>query len=164
MIHCFSGWGLVRIAALRWLQDAFPHSWNVFSSSRMLNRALKGFLSWLRRLEQGRNFRLLLWWLSRREINCWCNPYTMQTTVVSLNSLWALLIPSLSARSKGLYALIRWRCSEIGHGGTWATQLTWMVSICFACRLFNSMLDVIIPAMYRNLIRVYSEFLLSELR
>jgi len=45
------------------LRDAFWHRWSVFSSSRMLNRALQGFLPWFRRLQLGRYVRLLVWLL-----------------------------------------------------------------------------------------------------
>ena len=137
MIHCFSGWGRVRKATLSRQQDAFPHSWSVYSSSRMLNRALKGFLSWFRHLQQGQYVRLLVWCLSRRCINLRYNPCTMEATVVNLCSVLKPLISSLYARSKELYTLSRWHRSQIARGGTWATLLTWVLSICFTCRLFD---------------------------
>jgi len=62
-IQCFSGWGWVWIATLSWLQDAVPHSWSVFSASRILNQALMGILPWFRGLQHSGYIRLLVWWL-----------------------------------------------------------------------------------------------------
>jgi len=156
MIQCFSGWGRVRIATLSWLLDAHSPGWSVFLSSRMLNRALKGILPWLTRLQQGRYMGLLVWWLSRRGINLRCNPCTMEATVVILFSASYPLISSLPAWLNERYTFFCWRRSQIARGGPWATQLTWMLSLCFTCRLFNSMLEVIFAAIYRKLMSVYS--------
>jgi len=46
----------------------------------------------------------------------------------------------LETLSKELFTLFRWGLSQIARGGTWATQLTSMLSICFTCRLFDSSL------------------------
>jgi len=46
-------------------------------------------------------------------------------------------------QSQELYACFSWRCSQIACGGTWATPLTWMLSI---CRLFDLIIEVIIAA------------------
>jgi len=86
MMHCFSGLGRVRMATLTGSWDAVPHSWSAFSSSRMQNRAFKGFLPWFSHLQHGRYIRLLVWWSSRRGINLRCNPCTMEATVVILFS------------------------------------------------------------------------------
>jgi len=124
--------------------------------SRMLNRLLKGFLPWFRHVQQGRYIRLLVWWLLRRGINLRCYPSMMQATVVSLFSASEPLISSLEVWDKVQYTFSRWRRSQITCSSTWATQLTWMFSICFTCRLFDSMLEVIVAAMYSNLMSVYS--------
>ena len=152
MIQGFTVWGRVQIASLSRLRDAFPHGWSVFSSLTMLNWALKGFLAWFRRLQHGRYIRLLVWWLSRRGINLRCNPCTMDATVLGLFSESKPLISSLSARSKELYTLFRWCCSQIARGGTGATRFTSMLSIWFTCRLIDLMLEVIVAAIYRKLI------------
>jgi hypothetical protein len=117
---------------------------------------LKGFVPWSRCLQQGRYVWLLVWWLSRRGINLQCNPSTMEATIVILFSVPKTLISSWLARSKELYTFFRWPCSQIARLGTWATQLTCMLSICFTCRLFNSILEVIVAVMFRHLINVYS--------
>jgi len=156
MIQCFFGWGRVRIAALSHLLDAFPHVWSVFSSSTMLNQAIQGFLPWFRRLQQGCYVQLLVWWLSKRDIDHRCNPSTTDATVGSFISLSQPLISSLYMRSNGLYIIFRWHCSQIVCGGSWATQLTYMVEICVTCRSFNSMLEVIVAATYWNLMNVFT--------
>jgi hypothetical protein len=60
----------------------------------MLNQVLKGLVPWFRRLEQGKYVRLLLRWLSRRDINLRCLTCTMETTIASLFSAWESLISS----------------------------------------------------------------------
>jgi hypothetical protein len=47
-------------------------------------------------------------------------------------------------------------CADVACSGTCATRMTRMLSIFIMCRLFDSMLDVIIVVVYRNLISVYS--------
>ena len=156
MLQYFSGCGRVQIATLSRLQDAFLYGWNFFSSSRMLNWTLKGFLHWFRHLQQGQYIRLLVWWLSRRGINPWCNPCTMEATVIILSAASEPLILSVEVRSMELYTFIRWCRGPIACGGTSATRLTWLLSICCTCRLFDSMLEVIVAAIYTNLTCVYS--------
>jgi len=156
MIQCFSGWGWVWIATLGGLLHAFPPGWTVSLSSRMLNGALKGILPWFRRLQQSRFVWLPVWWLAWRGIKLWCNPYAMDAPIGSLISVSERHISSQYARSKQLYTFSHWRRTQIACGGTWATWLTWILSICFTCRLFNLMLEVIVAATYRNLISVYS--------
>jgi len=156
LIQCLSGWGQVWIATLSCLLDAFPHSQSVLSSLRMLNRVLQGFLPWLRHLQQGQHIRLLVWSFSRRDINIHCNPCTMETMVLSVFSLSEPLLSSLLAESMWLYTLLGWRRSQIACGGSWATRLTGMLSICFTCRLLESMLEVIVAVIYRNLLSIYS--------
>jgi len=156
MIQCFSGLGRVHIGTFRRLLDAFPHSWSVFSWLRTLNRVLQGFLSWFGYLWQGPYVRLLVRWLSRRGINLRCDPCMMAATFVRLIWLSEPLIFSLHAWSKELYTFFPSRRCPIAHDGTWATRLIWMVSICFTYRLFDSMLEVIIALIYRNLMSVYS--------
>jgi len=155
-IQCCSGWGWVQIATLSRLLYACSHCWSVFSSSRMLNRTLKGFLLWFRSVQQGRLVRLLVCWLLRKDINLQCNSCTMEATVLSLRSASQSCISSRKARSKGLYTLFHWWRSRIARSCTWATQLTSMRSICFECRLFDSMLEIIVAAIYWNVMSVYS--------
>jgi len=156
MIQCFSGWGRVQTATLSRLLGAFLHSWSVFSSLRILNWVLTGILPGFRCLQQCRYVGLLVWWLSRSDINHLCNPCMMDAIVVSLISASEPLITSPSMRSKELCTFFRWHGGQIACSGTWATWLTWTLSISFACRQFDSMLEVIVAAIYRNLISVYS--------
>jgi len=156
VIQCFSGWGRVWITTSSWLRDSFPHSWRFFALSRMLNRVLKRFLRWSRRLQHGRYVRLLECWLLWRGIKLRCNSCTMEATIVSLFSASEPLISSLQAQSKELYTFLRWRRSQIARGGTWATWLTSMLSLCFPCWLFNLMFEVMVAPIYRNLRSVYS--------
>jgi hypothetical protein len=151
LIQCFLGWKGVHITTWSRLRDTFPQGWNVSLSSRMPNRALKGFLPSLRCLEQGRYVILRVWWLWRRGINFWCNLCTIEAASISLFSALEPLLSSLYVRSEELYIFFLWRRSQIAHTGTWVTQLTWVVSLCCTCRLFDSMLKVIIAAIYWNL-------------
>jgi len=153
-IQCFCAWGWVQIDTLHRLLDAFPHTWSVFLSSRMLNWALMCYLHWFRCLQLGGYVRLLVWWLSSRVINLQYNPCTMEATILSL---FSALEPLISlAPSKELYTIICWCCRQREHIDSWAIQLTWLLSICFTCTLFGSMLEVMIAAKYRNLMRVFS--------
>jgi len=163
MFQCFCWWVRVWIPTLSQMQDAFSHSWSVSSSSRMLNRALSCFLHWFIRLQQGQYVRLLVRWFWRRYINLPWNLCTMQATIVSLFSAAEPPILSQYVRFNGLYTFFRWRLSQIACGGTWATRLTWMLWICFTCRLLDSMLEVIVAAISTNLMSLNSEFLFSEL-
>jgi len=156
MIQCISRSEQARIATLCRLLDAFPHSRRVSLSLRMPYRALMGFLPLFRHLQQGQYIRLLVWWLSRRDINLRCNPWMIKATVVRLISASAPLISSLQVRSRELYTFFCWCPSQIACNGTWATRFTWMLSICFKCRLFDSMLEVIVAAINRNLMSVCS--------
>ena len=126
---------------------------------RMLNPALEGFLPWFSRLRQAQYFRLLVWWLSMWDINLRCNCCKMEATVVRLFSELESSISSLSAWSRRLYTFILWRRSQQPCSGTWATQLTWMLGICFTCRLFDSMLEIIVAVIYRKLMSVHSGYL-----
>jgi len=128
MIQCFSGWGKVQIATLSRLRDVFPYGWNVFLSSSMLNRALKGFLPWFRHLQQDYYVRLMVWSLSRRGINIRYNPCTMKAMVISLYSASEPLLSSLYAHFKELYTVFCWHRSQIAPSGTSATRLTWILS------------------------------------
>jgi len=156
MIQCFSGWGGVWIATWSRLLDPFPPVWSVILLSKMLIQGLKGFKPWFWPLHQGRYVRLLVWWWSTRLIDLRCNACMKKATVVRLFSVLEPLISYLYVWSMGLYTCFRWHRSEISWSGTWATRLTWMHSICFTCRLFNLMLEVIISAIYRYLMSVYS--------
>jgi len=95
MIQCFSGWGQLWIATVSQLLDAFLHSWSVFSSSRMLNRALEGYLPWFRHLQQGWYVKMLVCRLLRLDINLRCNLCTMEATVIRFISASEPLISSL---------------------------------------------------------------------
>jgi len=101
-VQCFSGWGRVRITTWSRLRDAFRQSWSVFSSWRMLNRVLKGFMQRIRCLQQGRYVSMLVWCLSRRGIDLQWNPCTIEAAVVSHFLAQEPLISSLKARSKVL--------------------------------------------------------------
>jgi len=157
MIQCFnSGWGRVQIATLSWLLNRFPHVWIVISSSRMLNQWLKDFLPLFRCLQHGWYVSLLVCWLSRSDIHRQRYGHKMEASDVTLISAWETLISSVSSRSKGLNTSYCWRHYQIAGGGTWATPLTSRISIWFTCRSFNSMFEVTVPAIYWNLISVYS--------
>jgi len=137
MIQCFSGWGRVWIATLSQLLDVFPHGWSVFPLSRMLNRALHGFLHSFWHFQQGQYVTLLVWWLSRTGINLRCNPCTMEATIVSLISASGQLISCLYARSKELYSFFPWRRGQIDHQQNvkwfWShnstTKLSWIATL-----------------------------------
>jgi len=118
--------------------------------------SVNGYLPWFRRLQQGRYVRLLVWWLSSRDFNLRWFPCMMETTVIHLYLALEPLILSLSAWSVGWYAFFCWHHSQIARGGIWATLLTLLLSICFTCRLVDSMLQPIIAAIYRNQISGYS--------
>ena len=83
----------------------------------------------------------------------------MESPVVSLLSASEPLIVSLSARSKDLLTFFCRRHSQIARSGTSATWLSGMISIGFTCRLFDSMFEVIVAVIYRNLMCVYSRCL-----
>ena len=85
-----------------------------------------------------------------------CNPCMMEATIVHFYSVSEPHISSLKAQSKELYTIIHWRHSQIARSDTCAIWLTWILWICFTCRLFDSMLEVIIAAIYTNLMSVYS--------
>jgi hypothetical protein len=156
MMQCSSGLGWVQILTLYWPPDSIPHCCSVLSLLRMLNRALKCFLPLFRCFQHCRYIRLLVWWLLNRYIDLWCNHCIMEATIESFFSASEPLILSLYVPSKVLYTFVNRHCSQIACGGIWATQLTWMHSICFICRLFNSMLKVITATMYQYLISVYT--------
>lgn len=125
----------------------------------MLNGVLKGFLPWFRYLQQRQCVRLLESWLSRRGINHQGNPCTMEAIIKSIISALEPIISAPLAWSEELYTLCCWRRSQITCGGTWVTLLTWMHAIYFTCRVFDSMLEVILAAIYSNLMSVYPECL-----
>jgi len=138
------------------LLGTLPHGWSVFLSSRMLNWASKGFSPWLRWLQQSRYVRLLVWWMSVRAINLWCNPWMMEPIVVSGISLSEPLISSLYVPSQGLYTFFHWRHSQTARAGTWVTWLTWTFSVCFTCGLFDWMLELFVAALHRHLMSILS--------
>jgi len=122
----------------------------------MLNRALKSFLPWFGCSPQGRYVRLLAWLLLRWGINLRCNLWSLEATVISIFSAKKRLKSSQLARSEELYTFLSWHHSQIPHGGTWATRLIWMLSIWFSCWIFDSIYEVIVVAIYSNLISIYS--------
>ena len=156
LIHCFSGWGLVWIAILSQQLEAFPYMCRVIVSSRMPNHAWNGIMPVIRSWQLGNYIELREWWWIRRDINLHFMPGMIQATVVGLVCESEIPILCLYAWFKRLYIVYCWHCSLIGCGGMWATRLTWMLSTCFTCWLFNSMLEVNVPAIYRNLISVYT--------
>jgi len=79
-----------------------------------------------------------------------------EATIVTLISASESFISSLQAQSNMRYTIICRYRSHRALGGTWATRLTWMLSICITCGLFSRMLEVIIAGIYTHLISVLS--------
>jgi len=140
------GTGLVPIRT--WTRSDGPEP--LLTLPTMLNQAFQGFLPCFRHWQLGECARLLVWWLSMRHNNLLCNPCATEATVVSRFPVSEQHMSSIWAQSQGLYNFFHWHCSQVAHGGTWATQLTWMLSNCSMCIFFNSMLEVIIAVMYSN--------------
>jgi hypothetical protein len=111
-----------------------------------------------RHLQQGWYYRLLVWWLLRRNINLQCHPCRIEDTIVRVFSVLQWLISSISVWLKGLYTFFHWCCSQIACSRIWTTWLTWILTLYFPFRLFYLMLKVIIAVTYYNLISIYSEF------
>jgi len=127
MIQCVSGWGRVWIAALSQLLDAFPRGWSVFLLLRMWNWAIHGLTPCFRRLHHGRYVRQLELWLSRGEINLFCNPCPTEATVIGLFSELEPTSSYVSAQFNAAYTLPHWHHSLTTRGGAWATWLTWIL-------------------------------------
>jgi len=94
----------------------------------------------------------------KRDIKHWCNSWTMGATIITVFLVSESLLLSTQAWSKGLYTLFRWRRSKIACGGSEATRLSWIISNCFTCRSFDSMLWVIIEAVNWHQMSVYSGY------
>jgi len=98
----------------------------------------------------------LVWWLSRRDRNPQCNPCTMEATVGSISLASQPLLLSLYVRSNRLYTFFSWCTCQIVYIGTCASLLTWMLLISFTCILFKWMLEVIVTAISRYVMCIYS--------
>jgi hypothetical protein len=83
----FSRWGQVKIAKVSYLLDAFLYGWSDFSPLRMLSRMFKGSMPLVGHMERIRKVRLMVRWLSRRDINLRCNLHMLEAVIISLISV-----------------------------------------------------------------------------
>ena len=156
LLQCFSGWGWVQIATARQLQDTFLHGWSVFSLSRMLYRALKGFFPLVQTFATGPISETAGTVIAEER-----NPPLIQLLhdasyrckyLFGVGTTYILLISVIP----GAVHLLPLMPQPDSLWWYWAIQLTWMISNCVTCRLFDLMLEVLIAAIYRNMMSVYS--------
>jgi hypothetical protein len=84
------------------------------------------------------------------------SPFMMEDTIRILFRALEPLLLSLYAWFNELYTIFIGCLSEIECSGSRVTQLPWMLSPCLTYILFHILLEVIIAAIWRNLVSVYS--------
>jgi hypothetical protein len=147
------------MATISGLLDALRYSWSVFSSSRMLNRVLPGFFPWSSHLQQRRCVRLpSIVTVKKRhqppmqplhDGSYHCKPHF---GIATTNSGSICLI-------EGAVHRLPVMLQRFNLWWYFSNTIDMNSCNCFTCKLFNSMAEVIIDAIYTNLISVYSVYL-----